>query len=165
MSRIEEIKARVEAATPGPWEFSEPNLIVAGDPDDPGWWGEVASVSDSYFNNTVDADFIAHARADVPYLLDELADSFPKTWSGLMAFVDHYYPRDIFTESDDQPGSRIVWLLRQLATTNQERDEALARVERAKAVPRERVCACVMYGGIAKCVRCEALAILEGDTE
>ena len=92
--------------------------------------------------------------SDCEYLLDELAGSFPKTWSGLMDFVDHYYPRDIFTESDDQPGSRIVWLLRQLATLE-------ARVERAKAFSET-----TRNDHGFDCVAAKPLlAILEGDTE
>lgn len=121
MNRIEEIKARVEAATPGPWWGDHANYCVVqahrAHDDNP------ETVADNVYAE--DIDFIAHAREDIPYLLDELADSFPKTWSGLMAFVDHYYPRDIFTESDDQPGSRIVWMARQLARVTAERDEAL----------------------------------------
>ena len=86
-TRLAEIRARVEAATPGPWEFSESNLIVAPEPDDSDWWGEVASVTDSYFNNTVDADFIAHSRADVPFLLNLVA-SLTAERDALQAKVD-----------------------------------------------------------------------------
>jgi chromosome segregation ATPase len=40
-----------------------------------------------------------------------------------------------------------------------------ARVEQVKAEIGERGCACPRYGGLSKCVRCSALAILGGDTE
>ena len=64
MNRLNEIEARTNAATEGPWELlgdgeyvSGPGILVA--PDD----GGVTSA---------DAEFIAAARTDVPALLDAL---------------------------------------------------------------------------------------------
>ena len=80
MNRLNEIEARANAATPGPWELlgdgeyvSGPGILVA--PDD----GGVTSA---------DAEFIAAARTTVPALLDalekvlELHESFEGSDSG-----------------------------------------------------------------------------------
>ena len=64
MSREDEIKARLEKATKGPW-FRKDHTVRKS-----------KSAMIEYLvceNSSVpDADFIAHAREDVPYLLDEL---------------------------------------------------------------------------------------------
>jgi hypothetical protein len=69
--RLDEIQARLDAATPGPWKLfgtlaqweSEEDLSFG--PDDA---PEVGTVSEGLG----DADFIANAPADMPYLLAEL---------------------------------------------------------------------------------------------
>ena len=70
--RIAEIRARVEAATPGPWEvddkYSDQFVVCELD--------EYVAVSastdaDIGLDGRADAEFIAHARQDVPDLLDE----------------------------------------------------------------------------------------------
>ena len=65
---IDEIRARAEAATPGPWMWEEVKY-----PDEPvhlrfGNCDFVLGRAEFYR----DADFIAHAREDIPYLLDAL---------------------------------------------------------------------------------------------
>jgi len=62
------IGARAAAATPGPWRLSD------------GGWGEYVQDADGHALWTLgrtprveDAEFVVHARADVPALLDELA--------------------------------------------------------------------------------------------
>lgn len=66
MDRLSEIRARAEAATPGPWQSSKSNYGVImlfngtgrallGPPEGAG-----------------NAAFIAHSRGDIPYLLDRL---------------------------------------------------------------------------------------------
>jgi hypothetical protein len=61
------IEERVEKAWPGPWRFATeetwPRRILAPDGTHLGTW------SPSYED---DADFIAHAREDIPLLLSEL---------------------------------------------------------------------------------------------
>lgn len=54
--RISEIRARCEAATPGPWDIilNGHNIKVERTP--------------------ANIDFIAHAREDIPYLLAQLAE-------------------------------------------------------------------------------------------
>lgn len=74
--RLEAIRQRVEKATQGPWNF-EGNKWQDGyviySPIKRGFHnngGEVAEVDDSY--EPSDAEFIAHAREDVPALLAEV---------------------------------------------------------------------------------------------
>lgn len=63
--RLAEIRERAEKATQGPWTADEWNDIHAGK----------VAVAEAYPNEgggvyqEVDADFIAHSREDVPYLL------------------------------------------------------------------------------------------------
>lgn len=69
--RLAEIRARCEAATEGPWRVSpyksgkylSVEFLIDGKP--------FASVA-LYVHDETDADFIAAARQDVPYLLDEI---------------------------------------------------------------------------------------------
>ena len=69
--RLAEIRARVEAATPGPWEvddkYSDGFVVCELD--------EYVAVSTSTdadigLDGRADAEFIAHARQDIPDLLD-----------------------------------------------------------------------------------------------
>lgn len=79
--RINAIRIRCEAATPGPWEYfdngfdgkirsttarskytGKPKTICGGEP------------CEGRIDNCPDAHFIAHAREDIPYLLDLLAE-------------------------------------------------------------------------------------------
>lgn len=68
--RLAEIKARESKATPGPWTASRF-----------GWVDHVphASMNRTAFDRVEDADFIAHAREDIPYLLAELERSQRET--------------------------------------------------------------------------------------
>lgn len=73
MNKIDEIRAREQAATPGPWYWEEDLLLTTYEThlvmkpfhDD-----------DTYETSTCvmpyDADFIAAAREDTPYLLSEI---------------------------------------------------------------------------------------------
>ena len=58
---------------------------------------------------------LSEVRAERDLLQEKLDDSFPATWAGLEAFLDHWYPADIFAKGDD-PGPRIIRLTRELAT-------------------------------------------------
>lgn len=69
--RLEQIKARAEAATPGPWDCygdGEYEVFDAGEYRD-GDPGEVVAPVVTKLNN---AEFIAHARMDIPALLNEI---------------------------------------------------------------------------------------------
>lgn len=93
---LDEIRKRCEAATPGPWNIASRfsvNTIVYSVPKGKGWLGNklidvpeygcVATPHDrgnerqittmgEAFGITDDAKFIAHARTDIPALLDAL---------------------------------------------------------------------------------------------
>jgi hypothetical protein len=78
--RLDEIRARADAATPGPWETGSDGRYgrrVAVDPPG-GEYREIAECS-GYVQPTedtvVNAEFIAASREDVPYLLDRLEAS------------------------------------------------------------------------------------------
>ena len=89
-ARVAEIRGRCDAATEGPWivESRSDGLAVgtpktwypqetyalvysSGTPDDPmsGWTAEAIN------REVLNADFIAHARTDVPWLLARLEES------------------------------------------------------------------------------------------
>lgn len=67
--RIAEIKAREQAATPGPWRYSDVACEIWNEDGDTvvgGVDSEEVSISDT------DTAFIAHARTDIPALLAEV---------------------------------------------------------------------------------------------
>ena len=72
MTRIEEIRARLEAATPGPWEFSNSSDVreSKGEFRAPNPHNGFMLVGP--WTNDADAAFIAHSREDVPFLLAEV---------------------------------------------------------------------------------------------
>ncbi|MGW6912517.1 hypothetical protein ACWGB8_01645 [Kitasatospora sp. NPDC054939] len=71
---LDAIKARADAATPGPWT-ADSHEIYQGTPDDclpdPTWIGETCNV-DLPDHGAANARFIAHARVDVPALVAAL---------------------------------------------------------------------------------------------
>lgn len=82
MNRLNEIEARANAATEGPWEWEGEakgeweiganSLVPSRRPDDPVLYGYGYDASGIEVSNDADAQFIAHARTDVPALLDAL---------------------------------------------------------------------------------------------
>lgn len=125
-ARVQEIRARLEAATPGPWQTW---------PD--GTEESVESVSVGRFvchlNSNMrqfreDAAFIANAREDVPYLLaryDALAARMAAAEAALVAYADliDYKPFMEFERAfnsiidnesaPSEPDERERWLIRQ----------------------------------------------------
>lgn len=72
--RVEGIRARAEAATPGPW-CTDSWEIYQGTEYVPGvslWIGETCRGTGSPEQDRADAEFVAHAREDVPALLAEV---------------------------------------------------------------------------------------------
>ena len=73
MTRFDEIRARLRKATPGPWH---PNPDGTGEEGDGCVWfedanlGRVDVICGTAFWNKADADLIAHAPADLAYLLE-----------------------------------------------------------------------------------------------
>ena len=86
--QIEEIRSRAEAATPGPWHNYDRGIgyeVHVGPATEKHWWqagedghergGECSCIHDGFretIPNEQNADFIAHARQDIPDLLDAL---------------------------------------------------------------------------------------------
>jgi hypothetical protein len=70
--RIAEIRARVEKATPGPWEPVPDGCAACTETE---WDVDPLEIGcHGMFAHFIDADFIAHAREDIPYLLSLLAE-------------------------------------------------------------------------------------------
>ena len=82
MNRLNEIEARANAATEGPWEWEGEakgeweiganSLVPSRRPDDPVLYGYGYDASGIEVKNPADAEFIAHAREDVPALVAAL---------------------------------------------------------------------------------------------
>ena len=82
MNRLDEIEARTTAATEGPWEWEGEakaewelganSLVPSRRPDDPVLYGYGYDASGIEVENPADAEFIAHARTDVPALVAAL---------------------------------------------------------------------------------------------
>jgi len=67
---LKEIRARVDAATPGPWVRWTGGIVLQ---DDHSFVCEASHFTDRLHpGNAADAAFIAHARTDVVKLLDEV---------------------------------------------------------------------------------------------
>lgn len=116
--RIDTARLRdlAEAATPGLWEW----VRSAGGGSS---WVEVPHTATICADTLrADAAFIAAANPSTLLdLLDELDDSVPKSWAGLMEILEDIYPEDIFPTRPDDPkrdaGPRIVSLVRELDAT------------------------------------------------
>lgn len=112
---LDAIEAREKAATPGPW-CTDSWEIYQGTEYEPGlsmWIGETCRGTSSPEQDRADAEFVAHARTDVPamadeirrlrqqraYLLDQLAKKDARTGAATTALRE-------FLVADDQPASR-----------------------------------------------------------
>src|SRR4051812_20081584 len=77
MSRMDEIAARLKAATPGPWRYVPDTCNVDSEPNAGGitsesWW--LAKMEpDTETDAVADGEFIAHSRSDIEYLTARLA--------------------------------------------------------------------------------------------
>ena len=68
--RLAEIEARAEAATPGPWDFDDTCEYGPTISRDPGGSDPEMIIDDVLSIRRVpDAEFTAHARTDIPYLV------------------------------------------------------------------------------------------------
>lgn len=76
--RLAEIEARVEAATEGPWRFQPEGESHCGEPQccsdywDNRIWGADRVLAESHMLSEADAEFVAHARTDVPWLIEQV---------------------------------------------------------------------------------------------
>lgn len=66
--RLQEIRARLDAATPGPWKRDRHEILTVDVDDETGW---ETCIADAY-GDPADADLIAHAPDDLRWLLDEV---------------------------------------------------------------------------------------------
>jgi hypothetical protein len=74
---VKEIEEREKKATKGPWE-DERAAGIEGDAyiDSTGPWYRVVGLWNDYNDNSInDADFIAHSREDIPYLLSLIREA------------------------------------------------------------------------------------------
>jgi hypothetical protein len=83
---IEEIKAREQAATPGPWEASRDRTIGN------------EKINICHCSKDVDTTFIAHASTDIPELIAEV-ERLQYTILGIMHSVDKWF--DIVPSEDE----------------------------------------------------------------
>ena len=67
--RLQEIRARLDAATPGPWERWNDGMRIWSRARPDAQFG--VDVADVYASHAT-ADLIAHAPADIAWLLDEV---------------------------------------------------------------------------------------------
>ena len=104
MDRMAEIKARCKAATPGAWKHRETadysEIYAASDP--------LALVGSS----TDDAEFIAHAREDIPYLLEQLEEAQRETERLREAHL--WIPVDVMLPDNEKHD----WVLAQVVEDN-----------------------------------------------
>lgn len=77
MDKLDEIRARCEAATPGPWKVISDSVPVRSGAVVSAMYGDGPKINicSGIPLGTHDAAFIAHAREDIPYLLDALAST------------------------------------------------------------------------------------------
>jgi hypothetical protein len=163
MSRIDEIRKRCEAATPGPWTFEAsegdcgfsgkcPRSLIYCDDKCPacehwevykGAWPngpEMIECGDYAFFTDEDAALIAHARDDIPALLDEIArltaerdaaymDGVKKAIYEIMKEAD-VYGSNVIRKSGDADDGMCAQAAKLLTA---ERDEWRRRAEVAEA--------------------------------
>lgn len=98
------IRERAEKATPGPWGWSDAKVRdgkYVFVPQGSYLAGTLIMFGDTYENGEQDADFIAHAREDIPRLLDALEAAFAeieRLQRKLNAMDDAVYARFGFCE-------------------------------------------------------------------
>ena len=102
MNRLNEIEARANAATEGPWEWEGDakaeweiganSLVPSRRPDDPVLYGYGYDASGIEVKSPADAEFIAHARTDVPALV-----------AALRAVLE-LHPREVVMAADPEFG-------------------------------------------------------------
>jgi hypothetical protein len=94
---LDEIMARCEAATPGPWVRVDPTdkgqeyIIGTVDEDEEyGGWSSPIITCDSgvYGPRPPDAEFICHARTDIPALVERVRE-LEVALSGLLEEMEH----------------------------------------------------------------------------
>ena len=70
--RLAEIRARVERTTPGDWCYEPSNRDYCGNGSGEGFLGGILFEEDDEVEPYRNAEFVAHAHQDVPWLLAEV---------------------------------------------------------------------------------------------
>jgi len=122
---IEAIRARAEAATPGPWKFGSNCIVTDNDdvlytyvdraPDDDECWISCMDIKPE------DADFIAHAREDIPDLLAEVERLQERVSQKYDDLVKEFLSK--FTDGD--LAQQVLDTQAELATVKAEREKAI----------------------------------------
>lgn len=104
---IEQIKARVDRATPGPWSHFQTMsgqyyIGEANDDDAP-----IASMHQGFDEQDRNAAFIAHARTDIPNLIAEV-ERLQAELEDLRAMLDRLANARIGSEGDTDYGVRLA---------------------------------------------------------
>ena len=129
MSRLDEIKARAEAATKGPWSFDWSEGEV------PVFYGQTTKISGTFSveaNTIEDAEFIAAAREDVPWLIECIGElngaiCWDTTCLNCSSLLDSNYDQYMRAEIAEAEVERLT----------AERDALAAQVARAESLAEE----------------------------
>ena len=129
MSRIDEIKARAEAATKGPWSFDWSEGEV------PVFYGQTTKISGTFSveaNTIEDAEFIAAAREDVPWLIECIGElngaiCWDTTCLNCSSLLDSNYDQYMRAEIAEAEVERLT----------AERDALAAQVARVESLAEE----------------------------
>ena len=87
MSRLADIRKREQDAQPGPWVR---DFVTVTSPDNE-MYLHFSSGGYDATQDELDADFIAHSRQDVPYLLDlidQQSEAINRAWNVLEDYID-----------------------------------------------------------------------------
>ena len=106
---LEAIWKRMQAATAGPWRVDHvQRYIDANVPEGFGWEAGVEPIMDEPYLGLTDAEFIAHARTDLPALLAEV-----DRLRILLAWCDQHTPETV-PPLPDFSGPDLAWQDRRL---------------------------------------------------
>ena len=105
---LDEIEARAKAATPGPWSTGGHKGAFTGveaECDPSGW---IVCPDDEYeTTKNADAEFIAHARQDVPILVERLRRAIEGLRSAKAMNCGHYVQfNQLADEIESSPETR-----------------------------------------------------------
>jgi len=102
------IRARCNAATKGPWYIRYQFNLFSGERFVAGCGGHESNKRESvHRENIPNAEFIAHARTDLPALLD-LVEEFKTTLRGYMDAMDYGVEADDQVEAYDKACALLV---------------------------------------------------------
>jgi hypothetical protein len=157
MSRLDEIQARADAATPGPWEADTvqrgdcvvwgPNgAFIANHQAEPHWLPAPngAKRAAAFDVDKRDCEFIAHAREDVPWLIERVRELEAQKviefhHHDLEAHAEHFnegYEAAMAQHLADDPSITEDWLNEQKAKAWDEGADAMhTRRQRDESLP------------------------------